>query len=129
MTFVIQTSSFRLERRRRSPLAEGIRIALIGAVVAIYVVLVGVLQAIADRWLVFPVVPVSLFLLGTLVFGCAYLAARNGTGAGSAAGLGGLVGLVMGLGLAGLAGFISAFNIRDYIVTAGPPAIKLLSLR
>ncbi|MCA0451672.1 MAG: ribosome biogenesis GTPase Der [Proteobacteria bacterium] len=30
MTFVIQTSSFRLERRRRSPLAEGIRIALIG---------------------------------------------------------------------------------------------------
>jgi branched-chain amino acid transport system permease protein len=128
LTFVIQTSSFRLARRRRSPLSEALRVAFLGSVAAVYLVLVGLLQTMADRWLVFPVVPVSHFILGTLAFAAAYVAARNATGFLGAAGFGGLTGLIMGFVLAGLTGFVAAVDIRDYIVTAGPPMIRLLSL-
>ncbi len=127
MTFEIKASSYQIERERLPVEKEAVRAGLIGGGVAVYLCLIGLVDLMADRWVVTGLLPVGHLFLAIVAFAAAYLPARDADSWGSASVIGAIGGLITGIFLALLAVFLINVDIRATVVTAGPPLLKVLS--
>ncbi|MCK0198942.1 branched-chain amino acid ABC transporter permease [Ancylobacter sp. 6x-1] len=129
MSFNTVTSSFKVTRRRRSPLMEAVRLGLIAGAALVAFALIGAYSAMDKRAVIEGTVTLSQLASLLIVFAAGHVAARDARSGTSAALLNAVVaGLVAGACLSVLVWLIMAVNLRTTLVAASPALAKALSL-
>ncbi|MBS7540059.1 branched-chain amino acid ABC transporter permease [Ancylobacter lacus] len=129
MSFNTVTSSFKVTRRRRAPLAEAARVGLIAGAALVAFALIGAYAAMDKRHVVEDLLTLSQIACGLMVFAAGYATARDGRSGPAAALLHGLVaGAVAGACLALLVWLTVSVNLRATLVAASPALARALSL-
>lgn len=104
------------------------RTGLIGAVVALYVCVVGIVGIFAGRPIITDVISLGQASLLLTLIGASYVAARRASGGGTGAIVsGGVAGLMTGLGPALLVLLRQVVDYREFVVQASPDLFKLLT--
>lgn len=131
MAFEITTSSFRLERRRRSPAIEAINAGLLAGAAGVFFCLVGAYVAmdkrfIIDHWLTLS--QAILLAFGLIAGASAALAGKKAADRAPALLRGALAGLAYGLVMAAFLLLIRTVDLRTYLIAASPALARAISL-
>lgn len=132
MTFAAVTSSFRLERRRRGPLGETLRVGLFTGLAAVAFAMIGAYVIMDKRWVVEDTLTLSQLVVALIAVVGGALAAKAAATAGAPSGAhwigaGALAGLVAGVMLAALVLLVASVNMRSILVAASPMLVRSLS--
>ncbi len=115
---------------RSFPWRQVVRTGFLGAVVALHLSLVGMVEAFSRRELLKGIISMGQMLLVVTVLITAYLAARRLAGRKGEAVLAGvLAGLIIAAVLAVLAVIIKPFNLRAVLANASPGLVKVLTFK
>lgn len=133
MAFDVVTSSYRVARRRRGPLAEALRIGGFAGLAAVAFALVGAYVAMDKRFVVEETLTLAEIVVALIGLAAGAFAARAAaaaapvTTAAQRLGYGGLAGLASGAALAALVLLVASVNLRSHLVAASPMLVKALS--
>lgn len=114
--------------RRGGTWSQGLRTGILWGGVAVFVSLVGMVEALAARQVVVDVISLGHSLLVLAGLGAGYHAARGAAAPVAVLGRGLLAGLVTGAMVFGLVLLGSAVNLRAMFVSASPALYEVLSL-
>jgi len=133
MAFDVVTSSYRVARRRRGPLAEALRIGGFAGLAAVAFALVGAYVAMDKRYVVEDALTLAEIVAMAIAVAAGAFGARAATASASLTtgaqrvGYGALAGLTAGGSLAALILLVATVNLRSHLVAASPMLVKALS--
>ena len=127
MAFEITTSSYRLERRRGTPVKEAVRAGLYAGVGAAFFGLIGAQVAMDQRFIIVGLLTLSQGVLIALVVAAGMLeglAPEDGDDPARTLTRGAVAGLVAGLVLGAMMLLVANVNLRSYLVAASPQLVR-----
>lgn len=131
MSFNAVTSSFKVARRRKSPLAETLQVGALAGLAAIGFALIGAYVAMDKRHVVEDTLTLSQIAYALMAVAAGYVAGRDTQGRPSGTRVvlhGALAGFTAGLCVSALMLLMASVNLRGTLVAASPMLIKALSL-
>lgn len=131
MSFNTVTSSFKVARRRKSPLAETVQVGVLAGFAAIGFALIGAYVAMDKRHVVEDTLTLSQIAYALMAIAAGYVAGRDTQGRPSGSRVvlhGALAGFAGGLCVSALLLLMTSVNLRSTLVAASPMLTKALSL-